>query len=48
VRPTKTSLLTMSTAELDTLTAIERVAESRLTQVAASVQWGTRPGICAA
>jgi hypothetical protein len=38
--PTKTSLFTMSTSELDTLTAIERVGEGRLTQVAASKQLG--------
>ena len=41
--PTKTSLLTMSTCELDTLTAIERVGEGRLTQVAASQQLGITP-----
>ena len=41
--PTKTSLLTMSTSELDTLTAMERVGEVRLTQVAASQQLGITP-----
>ncbi|WP_295581313.1 hypothetical protein [uncultured Lamprocystis sp.] len=33
----------MSTSELDTLTAIERIGEGRLSQVAASQQLGITP-----